>query len=100
MARSGAANLQRGGETVGGHLYLTTERLVFESHRFNIQTGATEVVLADVREVTLGWTKFLGLIPLLPNAMVVHTDDQQFRLTVFGRRGWLEAIQKATGAQT
>lgn len=48
LIRDGAANLQRGIETVGGWLYLTTRRLVFEAHALNVQSGATVIPLRDV----------------------------------------------------
>jgi len=38
-----AANLQKGIETVGGVLYLTNQRLVFEAHKINVQGGTTEL---------------------------------------------------------
>lgn len=63
IVKQGGANHQRGMETVGGMLYLTTERLVFESHAFNFQTGSTIIDLRDVARVEPAWTKFLNLIP-------------------------------------
>lgn len=38
----------RGWEGVGGRLYLTNRRLVFESHAINLQTGTTDIPLADI----------------------------------------------------
>ena len=36
LLRKGSANMWRGIEAVGGELYLTSHRLVFESHSLNI----------------------------------------------------------------
>ncbi len=36
IIKKGGANLQKGIEAVGGFLYLTNERLIFESHKFNV----------------------------------------------------------------
>src|SRR6187455_2813762 len=66
--KDGGANLQRGVETVGGWLYLTNQRVVFESHAFNVQTGVTEIPLASISGIRKCWTKFLNLIPLFPNS--------------------------------
>ncbi len=73
VVRDSRANLQRGAETVGGHLYLTDQRLIFESHAVNVQRGATEIALADVADARKVWTKFLGAIPLAPNSIAVRT---------------------------
>jgi len=86
IIKEGKANLQRGIETVGGHLYLTTQRLIFESYKFNIQRGNTIIDLGNINEVTKCWTKFLNLIPLFPNSIKVETrDDKQYKFVCFGR---------------
>jgi hypothetical protein len=95
VRKDGRANLQRGAETVGGHAWLTDRRLIFESHRFNIQTGATVIALADVAEVNRAWTKFLNLIPLAPNSVsVVTRDGREHRLVCSGPKKWIAAIEE------
>jgi len=98
LIREGAANLQRGIETVGGHLFLTDRRLVFSSHSFNAQTGVTEIPLHAVRSVEPCWTKFLGFLPLAPNSLAVRTDQGEHRLVLFGRTSWATAIRSATSS--
>jgi hypothetical protein len=94
--RHGGANLQRGIETVGGHLYLTTQRLVFESHAFNVQTGTTALALDEIGSIELCWTKFLGLIPLVPNSLAVTTvSGTEHRFVLWGRGAWRDAIAAA-----
>lgn len=94
--RDGPANLQRGAETVGGRLYLTSRRLVFEPHILNLQKKVGELPLGEVTEVALGWTKFLGFLPLAPNALIVgHGSGEPWRLTLWGRADWLAAIEAA-----
>lgn len=98
--KEGGANIQRGFEAVGGKLFLTNQRLVFESHAFNMQTGATIVPLAEIAETALCWTRLLGLIPLVPNSLAVSTSDaERYRFVLFGRKDWKLAIdqQKAQG---
>lgn len=90
------ANLQRGIETVGGHLYLTTRRLVFESHRHNVKTGRTVVRLRDVEDVWKCWTKLFGLLPIFPNSLAVATaGGKTYRFVLFGRDKWIVAIREA-----
>ena len=88
VTKSGAANMQRGPETVGGKLYLTNLRLIFESHAFNIQTGATIVALQDISETRRCWTKFLNLIPVAPNSLAVFSSGEEKRFVLFGRSAW------------
>src|SRR6476646_9112506 len=72
VIREGAANMQRGWEAVGGRLFLTNRKLLFQSHRFNIQSGPSEIPLHDIADVQTGWTKLLGLVPVAPNSIVVR----------------------------
>lgn len=94
LLRDGGANLERGIETVGGELFLTDRRLYFRSHAFNLRPGATEIPLARVRGTRLCWTKFLKVVPLLPNSLAVQTaDGAEYRFVLFGRRKWARAIE-------
>jgi hypothetical protein len=93
ILKDGRANLQSSVDTVGGKLFLTDQRLIFESHKFNVQTGATEISLSNVMGVKPCWTKFLGIIPLAPNSMAVMTKDGKSRQFVVSRRdSWIEEI--------
>jgi hypothetical protein len=93
VIKQGAANLQKGFETVGGKLYLTNQRLVFEAHQINVQGGITEIELSEVQSTQKCWTKFLGFIPLIPNSLAVNTKDgEEYRFVLFGRGAWEAAI--------
>lgn len=97
--KSGGANLQRGLETVGGHLHLTSQRLVFESHKVNVQRGSTEIPLTEIGETQPVWTKFLNLIPLAPNSLAVVTrSGEEHRFVLSGRGKWQAAIDQASHA--
>ena len=90
--RDSAANLQRGLETVGGWLYLTDQRLLFESHGFNIQIGSTEIPLGQIEATRLVWTKFLGFLPIFPNSLAVAVGDKEYSFVVSKREQWASAI--------
>jgi hypothetical protein len=95
LVHQSGANLQRGIETVGGHLLLTTRRLIFEAHRFNVQTGRTIIPLRDVVDVWKCWTKFLGLIPIFPNSLAVATArGKTYKFVLFGRDTWIRLIRE------
>jgi hypothetical protein len=92
IIREGAANLQRGLETVGGWLYLTNQRLFFQSHRFNVQAGSTDIPLNIVGTVRPCWTKFLGFLPVFPNSLAVSASDKEYSFVLRGRQQWANAI--------
>ena len=92
LVRDSAANLQRGLETVGGWLYLTDQRLLFESHSFNIQNGPTEIHLSQIKATRPVWTKFLGFLPIFPNSLAVSTGDKEYSFVVSNRGLWASAI--------
>lgn len=94
--KEGRANLMRGPEAVGGKLYLTNQRLIFESHALNVQRGAEQVPLADVVEVGKVWTRVFGVLPLVPNSLAVTDGEGVVRRFVLnGRSGWATAIEAA-----
>lgn len=96
LLRHGRANMQRGAETAGGKLFLTTERLVFVAHSFNVRSGSSEVPLALIGEVATSWTKLLGKLPLLPNSIAVTLRDGTVHsFVVPGRDAWIDAIDHA-----
>jgi len=90
-----AASLQRGFETMGGRLFLTNTRLFFQSHALNLQTGPTEIGLAQIRGTKRRLGKFLGLVPLLPNSLAVLTaSGAEFSFVLSNRSDWEAAIRE------
>jgi len=90
----GKANLQKNIETVGGMLLLTNMTLEFIPHRLNIQSGSITVPLSSISRTESGWTKIFGLIPIFPNAIIIHTNDQKkYRFTVFKKNKWISKIE-------
>ena len=94
LIKKGPANLQKGVETVGGKLYLTTQRLIFEAHKLNIQGGITEMNLSEINSTKLAWTKFLGLIPLIPNSLSINLKKNEYCFVLFGRKVWQSSIDE------
>jgi hypothetical protein len=100
IVKEGKANFLRGIEGVGGKLYLTNMRLIFEAHAFNVQSSSEILPLQDIVRLGSGWTKLFGAIPLAPNALNVYTADRQLDFTVSGRRKWLDAISPLVNGGT
>ena len=93
VIKEGPANLQRNIETVGGKLYLTNQRLVFEAHKFNVQQGVTGVELSNIQALRTCWTRLLGLFPIFPNSLAIYTKHgEEYRFVLFERSAWVVAI--------
>jgi hypothetical protein len=89
LLEQGPANHFKGTESVGGWLYLTDRRLVFRSHRFNVQNHTLSVPLSEIRDAqpcTTAW--------IVPNGLRVVTTHGDERFVVEGRRSWVEAINR------
>jgi len=89
LIKKGGANLQKGFEAVGGFLYLTNQRLIFESHKINIQTGNVIIDLSNISATEKVWTKVFNIIPMVPNSLAIKcVDGQDYRFVLFGRKDW------------
>lgn len=87
----GPANHFLRGEGVGGWLYLTTRRLLFRSHAFNIQRHETDLPLVDIAEASPVLTA--GFIP---NGLLVCTrSGRRERFVVEQRQRWSAEITSA-----
>ena len=84
---SGSANLSRGIEGVGGKLELTRDAIIFKPHALNIQREELYIALADVKEIAQASS--LGIVP---NAINIGTDIDEFKFVVHNRKEWLDRI--------
>lgn len=86
----GAANLFRGVEAVGGRLFLTNKKLIFNSHQFNIQTGLTAIEYQFISEVQ---TKRTG--KMVANGIRIKTvEGSEFDFVVSNRDIWVKKIEE------
>ncbi|MDN5215134.1 GRAM domain-containing protein [Fulvivirgaceae bacterium BMA12] len=88
IKHEGPANLFRGIEGVGGKLLLTDQRLIFKSHKMNIQSGETQLLLDEIKQATPRKTAklFQNGIQILTNA------GENFDFVVYERDNWLAKI--------
>ena len=101
VVKQGKATLLRGLVGIGGSLTLTNTSLDFRAHRFNADRAPLTIPLREVECVGPGWTKFLGVLPIWLNAVVLKTTDEvEYRLTVFRCNRWVEAISSEREALT
>jgi len=81
-------------------LYLTTARLIFESHALNIQTGVTIVSISEINRLRKDWTKFLSVIPIFPNMLAVTSSSgHEDKFILFRRTPWINEINKLREGQ-
>ncbi len=89
MKHEGPANIFRGIEGVGGKLLLTDKRLIFKSHKLNIQSGETELLVEDIKEVIPRKTA-----KLFQNGIrIINKAGDHFDFVVYERDNWLTKIQ-------
>lgn len=84
----GGANLFRGMEGVGGKLFLTNKKIIFASHKFNIQRGETIIEFQDIAEITERKTA-----KLIDNGIRIKTkNEQKFDFVVNDRNQWMQEL--------
>jgi hypothetical protein len=87
----GPANLFRGMEGVGGKLLLTDQRLIFKSHKMNIQSGEVQLLLADIKETSPRKTA-----KLFQNGLRVLTNTgEHFDFVVYERSNWISKLNSS-----
>jgi hypothetical protein len=86
----GGANHFKGIEGVGGMMYLTNQRLVFKSHKLNIQKHQLSIDLPSITEVAR--KKTLGI---LNNGLIVTTTDgRKEKFVVEQPEEWIKYLAK------
>ena len=89
----GPANHWKKGEAVGGELTLTTDRLIFESHRFNIQRHAESYLIRNIVDLEVGKNLFI-----IKNGLeVTFQDGAREKFVVDNRSDWIKEIKGAIG---
>ena len=86
----GPANLFRGLEGVGGKLFLTNKKLIFKSHKINIQKGQTDIDYSDISEIIKRKTA-----KIINNGIRIKTNDgKEFDFVVNERDKWIEELNE------
>jgi hypothetical protein len=89
------ANHFKGAEGVGGRLYLTNQRLVFKSHKFNIQNHELSIRLSDIRQIEK--YKIWGLIN--KGLSVTTLDNKTEKFVVQQMDEWINQLPKKNDLQ-
>lgn len=86
----GPANIFRGMEAVGGKLFLTNQKIIFKSHKINIQRGQTDIKYSDIAKIekrkTAKW---------LDNGIRISIhDDKKYDFVVNERDLWYDKLME------
>lgn len=88
VKHEGPANLFRGIEGVGGKLILTDKRLIFKSHKMNIQSGETQLLLDNIQQASPRKTA-----KLFQNGIrILNKAGEHFDFVVYERDSWLTKL--------
>lgn len=85
-----AANHFKGIEGVGGKLYLTNKRLIFKSHKMNIQNHELSVNLSDITRVSR--YKILGIVN--KGIFVVTAQKKTEKFVVENSNDWINHLSR------
>ena len=84
----------KGIESVGGKLYVTTKRLYFKSHRFNIQNHSCEIAIKDIKSVYKGkYHPFLFGVGMIVEIQEQSKELVRERLSPLKRAKTIEEIE-------
>lgn len=84
----GPPNLFRGTGGVSGKIFLTDKKLVFKSHKINVQKGQTNIEYKNIKEIIRRKTT-----KIVNNGIRIN-ENKDFDFVVNERNLWLKKINK------
>ena len=100
VIKSGIASMQRGLESVGGTLTVTSKRIIFDPHVLNLQRDSVSIDGSEVNKVSKSRSKFLNVVDTIDNAITIETGKDSFLFSVYKRDDWLDAIENSRNAKS
>ena len=89
----GPVNLFRGIEAVGVKLFLTNKKVIFKSHKINIQSGQTNIEYKNMTEIITRKTAKLA-----DNGIRITTNNgETFDFVVTERDNWIKKLNEKLG---
>ena len=86
----GPANLFRGMEGVGGKIFSTNKKVIFKSHKINIQKGQTDIEYENITEIIARKTA-----KLINNGIRIKMrNGKEFDFVVNEREKWIEKLNE------
>ena len=88
-----SAHYKKGISKIEGKLYLFNDKLEFKTLMISLRSEKFDINLEDISSISLDWTKFFGLFPLLPNSILIKTkNDKNYKFTVKKSKKWINSI--------
>lgn len=76
-----SANLWRGSESVGGHIYFYSDQMIFKSHALNIQRGDTAIHYKEITKI-----EFVSTLGIVPNGLKIYVNTNESYQFVLWKR--------------
>jgi len=93
IIHKGNANHQVGIESVGGKLYLTSDKLIFQSHKLNVQKHVFKIKVEEIKDIKFSSFPF--------NAFeFFDKDGNKEKFVVNGRKKWIAKIEEMKKGET
>lgn len=88
----GGANQLKGKEGVGGKLFITNQRLLFVSHKYNIQSGTTSIPLADIKSIEKNKVAKI----FNTGITIISNDSNKYKFVVNNQDEWYTKLNTFT----
>lgn len=75
-------------EGVGGHLFITKDKIIFKSHEFNVQNHSIEIPLQNIIEV-----KPYNNLGIIPNGLMIIQNGKEDKFVVNNRTKIIEILK-------
>ena len=93
IIKEGPANHFVRGESVGGWLTVTNQRLHFTSHKINVQVHNLSLPLHEIAAA-----ETVATVGIIPNGLLIKTaSGDKERFVVNGRAAWVNALGQVKG---
>ena len=98
VVQDGPANWHRGRDAPAGWLALSPDWLAFTARSENRAAARVLIPTESIAAAYPGWTRLFGVVPAVPNALVVRTHaGRVYRFSVWDRQAWAAAVRCVMG---
>ena len=73
--------------TVGGHLFLTKNSLLFKPHKFNLPSSPFEIKLKDIKDI-----RFFNPMNFFTGMEIITSEKKRIQFIVWEREQWKKEI--------
>lgn len=85
---SGLANHFKGAESVGGHLFITDDKIIFQSHSYCIQSHSAEILLNNIVDI-----QPYNCLGVVPNGIKIIQNNRTDKFVVNDRTNVIRILK-------